>query len=303
VKNTWLIPWKEKLVRFWVDQHLHFGCVVTSPIEGCHSTLKKYLQFSNQDLATVFNKLIHFWVAQQQGILDSVARQRLRPKHNTNIPLLAAVVGKVHDYALQKILKEHTKLPARNQPPSTPCICTIQGSIGLPCLHIIWERKQGGGTIRIEDIHPHWHYDRPSTLDTEAQLAMVVLNPLVIRGKGRPKGALGGQDRTAKSSTKRLPSAFELPPSTAPAALGRPQSPLEQFFVVQSGLSSTVIGMSRFGSGHVDTYEPGTARERQYMSGLSSVYKDDCIEDIAKLADKAMENETQDCIEVEVLSD
>ena len=53
----------------------------------------------------------------------------------------------------------------------------------------------------------------------------------------------------------------------------------------------------------MDTYEPGTARERQYMSGLSSVYKDDCIEDIAKLADKAMENETQDCIEVEVLSD
>jgi hypothetical protein len=61
--------------------------------------------------------------------------------------------------------------------------------------------------------------------------------------------------------------------------------------------------MSRFRSRHVDTYEPGTARERQYMSGLSSVYKDDCIEDIAKLADKAMENETQDCIEVEVLSD
>ena len=53
----------------------------------------------------------------------------------------------------------------------------------------------------------------------------------------------------------------------------------------------------------MDTYEPGTARERQYMSGLSSVYKDDCIEDIAKLADKAIENKTQDYIKVKVLSD
>jgi hypothetical protein len=32
-------------------------------------------------------------------------------------------------------------------------------------------------------------------------------------------------------------------------------------------------------------------------------YKDDCIEDIAKLADEAIENETQDCIEVEVPGD
>jgi hypothetical protein len=77
----------------------------------------------------------------------------------------------------------------------------------------------------------------------------------------------------------------------------------KQLFVVRSGLPSTAIGTSRFGSGYVDTYEPGTARERQYMCGLSSVYKDDCMEDTAKLADEAIENKTQDCIEVEVPSD
>ncbi|KAJ0125788.1 hypothetical protein HZ326_31109, partial [Fusarium oxysporum f. sp. albedinis] len=27
---TWLNPHKEKLVKAWVDQHLHFGTVVTS---------------------------------------------------------------------------------------------------------------------------------------------------------------------------------------------------------------------------------------------------------------------------------
>jgi hypothetical protein len=62
----------------------------------------------------------------------------------------------------------------------------------------------------------------------------------------------------------------------------------------------TAIRISRFGSGHVDIYESGTARERQCMSRLLLVYKDGYIEDIAKLADKAMENKTQDCIEVKV---
>jgi hypothetical protein len=43
VEGIWLTLWKEKLVRHWIDQTLYFGVIVTSPIEGCHSTLKSYL--------------------------------------------------------------------------------------------------------------------------------------------------------------------------------------------------------------------------------------------------------------------
>jgi hypothetical protein len=39
------------------------------------------------------------------------------------------------------------------------------------------------------------------------------------------------------------------------------------------------------------------------MSRISPIYKDDCMEDVAKLTDEAMQDETQDCIEMEVLSD
>ena len=34
IKATWLEPYKEKLVKAWVDRHLHFGNVVTSRVEG-----------------------------------------------------------------------------------------------------------------------------------------------------------------------------------------------------------------------------------------------------------------------------
>jgi hypothetical protein len=61
VENTWLVPWKEKLVRYWINNHYHFGVLVTSPIEGCHSTLKSYLQRGNGDLNDVFERLLLFW--------------------------------------------------------------------------------------------------------------------------------------------------------------------------------------------------------------------------------------------------
>lgn len=36
VKTNWLDQYKEKLVKAWVNQHLHFDNVVTSRVEGIH---------------------------------------------------------------------------------------------------------------------------------------------------------------------------------------------------------------------------------------------------------------------------
>ena len=58
--------------------------------------------------------------------------------------------------------------------------------------------------------------------------------------------------------------------------------------------------MSRLQDGQVDMYEPGTVRERAYMRGISSIYHTDSIVDSATIADSLIQNETQDCIEVEV---
>ena len=111
-----------------------------------------------------------------------------------------------------------------------------------------------------------------------------------IRGRGRPHGALGGASRVPESSTKRLPSAFELqgecplifeaPPSTAPAAL-----------TVPNQLSTTSLAMARLQAGHVDLYKPGTIRERGYMHGISSVFKDDSINNSTEIALRVIEKD------------
>jgi hypothetical protein len=293
--GTWLL-WKENLVAFWVNQRAHFGVTVTSPIEGCHATLKAYLQRGHGDLRGVFNKLKLFWAAQHATIQSTLAQQQLRPKHSTNIPLFAAVLKHVHGYALQKVLQEHAKLPAKG-PPSPECQCLIQQSIGLPCYHKIWQRKVESGVIQLEDIHPHWYFSRPEP-STYPWIShpLPVLNPLPIQGRGRPRGALGGVARVAPTSTRREPSSFETPSSSAPPTFNR--LPQERLYIVNSGLT-------RLQNGHQDLYEPGTQRERAYMRGLLSIYQADSIVDSATATANVVEKgliediETQDVIEVD----
>ena len=233
MEGAWLHLWKEKLIRYWVDQNLHFGVLVTSPIEGCHSTLKSYLQRGSGDLNSVFNKLVVFQDAQRAGILEALAKEKLRLKHNTNTPLFAALIGRVHDYALQKLVVEQSKIPREGYPIPFECTCQAQETIGLPCSHIIYMRKQAGNAIRLEDIHLYWYYDYIiSNQDLDQNQ---VLQPLVIRGKGRPKGALGlGGSHKSKGvhDTRRLPSAFELPSSSAPAAIETQPTRREKLYIV-----------------------------------------------------------------------
>ena len=63
--------------------------------------------------------------------------------------------------------------------------------------------------------------------------------------------------------------------------------------------------MSRLQDGQVDMYKPGTVRERAYMRGISSIYHTDSMVDLdpATIADNLIQNETQDCIEVDVGGD
>jgi hypothetical protein len=52
--------------------------------------------------------------------------------------------------------------------------------------------------------------------------ALPVLNPLIVKGKGRLRGALGTRSQVTLTSTRRDPSSFELPSSSAPPVLNRP---------------------------------------------------------------------------------
>ena len=50
--------------------------------------------------------------------------------------------------------------------------------------------------------------------------------------------------------------------------------------------------MARLEAGYVDRYEAGTRRERGYMCGIASIYKDDSIKDAATITATVMQEST-----------
>jgi hypothetical protein len=230
--------WKENLVACYIKQRCHFGVTVTSPIERCHATLKAYLQRGHGDLRRIFDSLKLFWTDQHAAI-QTIAKQQNAPKHNINVPLFAAVLKQVHGYALQRILVEHAKLPARGAPPAS-CTCSIQQSIGLLCYHTIYQRKLSSGMIYLEDIHLHWYFSRPEPgLEPAILYPLPVLNPLVMQGRGRPYSALGIRGRVAPTNTRREPYAFELPSGSAPPAFQALHISCSRTVLVMDPLDST----------------------------------------------------------------
>jgi hypothetical protein len=46
--------------------------------------------------------------------------------------------------------------------------------------------------VLLTDIHPHWFYDRGDGVKPSVGRQVIpLLNPDIVKGKGRPKGALG----------------------------------------------------------------------------------------------------------------
>jgi hypothetical protein len=172
-----------------------------------HATLKSFLRRSNLDLMGVYQRLLGFWEDQHNKISVAQARAKNKPRHDHQCALFTTVLRLVHGFALSTILREQAKLGTKGEAPEGHCLCTITASHGLPCYHTIWQRMSVGELLRLDDIHPHWHYScpQPNSFPAQGPQGPLLLNPTVVKGKGKPKGALGGGRATGGESDKYNP--------------------------------------------------------------------------------------------------
>jgi hypothetical protein len=205
--------------------------------------LKSYLKVSTSDLKGVFDRFMLFWPDQHQNILNSMAQEKNKVKHALHKAYFNIIQSLVYDRALHLILIQCAKLHKAKEENThlRPCICTIKQSMGLPCFHTIHQRFLRGGYILLEDIHPFWWYkrlERGTSFAISVQNYRLVLNPAVVRGKGRPKGSKNKAKNHGVTSTRRDPSQFEyVPSSTALAALGSSSTQPTESRAVQSLLA------------------------------------------------------------------
>ena len=193
IKETWLLPYKEKLVAAWVDQQAHFGNTATSRVEGIHALLKSYLKRSTFDLFEAW-KAIRLALNNQLSELQSnQAKQQIRTPLELDKALYRAVIGWVSYEALRKVEKQR-QLQWKDPPPSSPCTGTFTRVYGLPCVHVLTLRQ--GEPLLLEDFHSHWRLIRDGA-------PLHLLEPRQRIEPIRARSAL------PTSSTQREPSQFE----------------------------------------------------------------------------------------------
>jgi hypothetical protein len=84
------------------------------------------------------------------------------------------------------------------------------------------------GRLLLSDINPHWYYNRGFVAPQESR--RILLDPVIVKGKGRLKESKGKQKEDGEGSIRRDPllfkhavinlsSVLDLPLSTAPPQL------------------------------------------------------------------------------------
>ena len=90
------------------------------------------------------------------------AKTRL-PQELWGVAIFRDLNGRVNPYALKLVNEQFKRL--KSEPTAiVRCTGVFRTTMGLPCAHEIqtrWYDRAGGGLLKLEDIHPHWHFVKP----------------------------------------------------------------------------------------------------------------------------------------------
>lgn len=194
IKSTWLDLYKEKLVKAWVDQHPHFGNVVTSRVEGIHALVKDHLKTSTLDLFDAWKAMKRTLLNQLAELQSNQAQQQTRTPIELSGPFYQAVHGWVSHEALRKVEEQRKRLLAGDLP---SCTGSFARSQGLPCAHVLKDLQEQGQALRLEHFHVHWHLSRNDTYQ------------FLLEPRHR-SDRIAARSTIPQSSTRREPSTFEV---------------------------------------------------------------------------------------------
>lgn len=207
--STWITPWKEKLVRCYVDKLRHFGHSTTSVIESMHSTMKKFLWSSQGDLSTAFRALDLFWISQKSVLSTQRAIGGHKQLTTTHHIIYADVKHRIASHAITLMAEELKALDKEEaKGPADKCgNCRITTVFGLPCRHLLWRHRKDLEPLHPADLDRYWHWQRDlQGVDTRTPEQLDhPYDPHFMRGKGRLKGALGLEKSAAVKTSRRGP--------------------------------------------------------------------------------------------------
>ncbi|KAL2323773.1 hypothetical protein Fmac_028152 [Flemingia macrophylla] len=155
VKNTWLIPHKEKFVTAWTNQVMHLGNTTTNRVEATHCRLKKLLQDEKEDMCSYWDAMNKMITLQHAEIKVSFEKSINVVEHRHNTSFYIKLVGFVSRSALGHITDEYDRVKIVGID-SFICGCTIRTTHGLPCACELGRYTMVNHPIPLRAIHVHW---------------------------------------------------------------------------------------------------------------------------------------------------
>ncbi|KAL5137778.1 Protein FAR1-RELATED SEQUENCE 5 [Glycine soja] len=153
VKETWIIPHKEKFVSAWTNKVIYLGNTTTNRVESVHSSLKRLLQNSIEDLCSVWDAMNNMIMLQHAHIKASFETSTHVVGHVFQKTLYRRLLGMVSRYALNQIAAELECVDYAGKNPSS-CGCLVRTTVGLPCACEL--SKYVGGCIPLDSIRTFW---------------------------------------------------------------------------------------------------------------------------------------------------
>ncbi|XP_058760098.1 PKS-NRPS hybrid synthetase cheA-like [Vicia villosa] len=155
VKNTWLIPHRQRFVGAWINLVLHFGNTTTNRVESAHWKLKQMIGNSLGDMVKVWEAMNSNLKIQIGNIRASFQKSFYEVEHAHISPFYDNLRGSVSRAALRRIAEELSRLDyvlnSREK-----CGCTMRTSYGLPCACEMGRSIVVGIPLQIENFHLQW---------------------------------------------------------------------------------------------------------------------------------------------------
>lgn len=204
IMETWLDLYKERFVKAWVNQYLHFEQYVTSRCEGIHRLLKSHLKNSQSDLFEAW-RIIKLVLSNQLAELEAnQAQQHINTPRILSGVLYSNIRGWISHQALRMVEAQRQRL-LEEYP---PCTGLFTRTLGLPCAHILQPLLVQNQPLQLHHFHSHWHLQRSGT-------------PRLILEPHKKFDRLAASSTLSPTSTQREPCVSErleksLQPKAAP---------------------------------------------------------------------------------------
>ncbi len=183
--NIYIIHYRRKFVKCFINQILHFDIIVTSQNEKEHAVLKRNLMTFIDDFKIVIDNLNLLLINQKHDYVQKFEKRKMKYSMNCRFDIFRNFFSFVISKALRMIMKKYKRLIDQLIVLSA-CIKTFKTSFDLSCVYVIQQRLfESSECFLLEDVHSHWTFEKRVHETINIDSLLHVQNSDVVRFKKR----------------------------------------------------------------------------------------------------------------------